>query len=315
MTARPRTIRRSRAATRGAATASLIALAFVASSCAGTPERAPAAVGQPRAAATTETAVSDYPQYVALGDSYTAAPLVPVTDTTNGCLRSDSNYPSLVAAAMPGTTLVDVSCSGADSAAMVGAQQIGGQSQPAQFDALTEEIDLVTVGIGGNDFNLFGRLLGQCVVRGGATADADSCEADLGPQGRAQVERDLTTISSYLTSIVTGIRDRAPGATVVVVGYPQIVPATGTCPELLPLAPADYAYARELNEKLAAAVKSGALAAKAEYVDVFRASEGHDICSGDPWINGRDSKFGQALAFHPFAAEQAAVAKLVLAKL
>ena len=42
-----------------------------------------------------------YRSYVALGDSYTAAPLVPSTDTSNGCLRSSGNYPSLVAAAMP----------------------------------------------------------------------------------------------------------------------------------------------------------------------------------------------------------------------
>jgi hypothetical protein len=37
--------------------------------------------------------------YVALGDSYTAGPLIPVQETTPlGCLRSDHNYPHLVAA-------------------------------------------------------------------------------------------------------------------------------------------------------------------------------------------------------------------------
>ena len=251
MTVRSRTPARLTALTGG-----LLALALAASGCTrGVADSGPA---EPTSPPTSAAATSAYPLYVALGDSYTAAPLVPVTDTSNGCLRSDGNYPSLVAASMPGTTLVDVSCSGADSTSMVGVQQTGGQSQPAQFDALTEDTDLVTVGIGGNDFNLFGTLLGQCVVRGDAAPDKGGCAAELGPKGKAKIDRQLKTITSYLTSIVIGIRDRSPDATVVVVGYPQIVPASGTCPELLPLAEADYPYARELNEELAGAVRSGA---------------------------------------------------------
>src|SRR6478672_1383292 len=93
-------------------------------------------------------------RYVALGDSYTAAPFVPLTQLSNGCLRSSDNYPALVAAGMPGTRLVDVSCSGADTASMTGIQRIEGADQPPQFDALTRGTDLVTVGIGGNDFHL-----------------------------------------------------------------------------------------------------------------------------------------------------------------
>lgn len=69
-------------------------------------------------------------------------------------------------------------------------------------------------------------------------------------------------------------------------GYPQIIPASGTCPDLLPLATGDYAYARRINELLASTVQEAARASGAEYVDVFRASAGHDICAKDPWING-----------------------------
>ena len=56
----------------------------------------------------------------------------------------------------------------------------------------------------------------------------------------------------------------------------------------------------------------GARKAKAEYVDVYALTEGHDICSDDPWIAGRDTVPGQALAFHPFAAEQQAVAEEIV---
>ena len=39
-------------------------------------------------------------RYVALGDSYTAGPLIPTTDLAGGCARSDHNYPTLVADAV-----------------------------------------------------------------------------------------------------------------------------------------------------------------------------------------------------------------------
>ena len=39
-------------------------------------------------------------RYVALGDSFTSGPLVPTTDLADGCLRSDGNYPSLLATSL-----------------------------------------------------------------------------------------------------------------------------------------------------------------------------------------------------------------------
>src|SRR5918998_3913984 len=49
--------------------------------------------------------------YTALGDSYTAGPLIPnQTGDPPGCLRSDRNYPHLVANALK-LSLTDVSCS------------------------------------------------------------------------------------------------------------------------------------------------------------------------------------------------------------
>ena len=55
---------------------------------------------------------------------------------------------------------------------------------------------------------------------------------------------------------------------------------------------------------------------KATYIDVLEASAGHDICAGaDAWVNGFDTDVTRALAFHPFAEEQQAVADLILAKL
>ena len=42
---------------------------------------------------------------------------------------------------------------------------------------------------------------------------------------------------------------------------------------------------------------------------------GHEICSADPWVNGRRTDQERALAFHPFAEGQQAVADQILATL
>jgi hypothetical protein len=107
------------------------------------------------------------------------------------------------------------------------------------------------------------------------------------------------------------VRDRSPHARVVVVGYPQIIPESGTC-ELLPLADGDYAFARQVNERLDRAVERGADDAHADFVDLWEPTAGHDICAADPWINGRVTSATTALAYHPLAVEQEHVAQLVL---
>ena len=72
--------------------------------------------------------------YVALGDSYTAGPVIPVQQTDPlGCLRSDHNYPHLVAAALGVSTFRDPSCSGAETGDMTNAQDVDPGPNPPQF--------------------------------------------------------------------------------------------------------------------------------------------------------------------------------------
>lgn len=251
----------------------------------------------------------EFPRYVALGDSYTAAPLVPETDRSDGCLRSSGNYPSLVAEAFEGTALADVSCSGADTTSLIGVQRtFDGAAQPAQLDAVTEDTSLVTLSIGGNDFGLFSALVGGCAQLAQTDPDGSPC-TDVGVGEATEV---LAKIEQRVASVVEGIRDRAPDARILVVGYPQIVPQGKESCDALPLAAGDLPFARTVNEGLADALAEGARRAKTEYVDVYSLTEGHDICSDDPWIAGRDTVPGQALAFHPFAAEQQAVAEEIV---
>ncbi|WP_028637990.1 SGNH/GDSL hydrolase family protein [Nocardioides sp. URHA0032] len=255
-----------------------------------------------------------YDQYVALGDSYTAAPLVPPTDTSTICLRSGVNYPALVAQAMPGTALTDVSCSGASTRNTFSPQVGRTGSVPPQFDALRRTTDLVTIGLGGNDGQLFGGVLGRCMQIARTDPGGDPCTRSFRRDDPDLLHTTLAGIERHIADVVRGVRERSPHARILVVGYPQIIPETGTC-DLLPLADGDYPFARSINEGLDRAVRRGAVQGDAEYVDLWHLTAGHDICADDPWINGRVTSAETALAYHPLAVEQEQVAQAILDQL
>ena len=48
------------------------------------------------------------------------------------------------------------------------------------------------------------------------------------------------------------------------------------------------------------------------FLDVARATEGHDICASDPWVAGAAVEPGRGAApWHPYVEEQQAVADLL----
>src|SRR6476660_3175296 len=108
--------------------------------------------------------------YVALGDSYSAAPANSVQDNNPpGCDRSDHNYPHLVAPSLNVTTFRDVSCSGAETTDMTASQSVSPPPNPApQFDALDSNTRAVSLTIGGNDIG-FTDIIKNCAspVNGG----------------------------------------------------------------------------------------------------------------------------------------------------
>lgn len=277
--------------------------------CGSDPESAPPP-GPAEATGSPASAPTAYDRYVALGDSYTAAPLVPPTDTSTTCLRSGVNYPALVAEAMAGTELTDVSCSGAATENMTAPQRGMTGAVPPQFDALRRGTDLVTIGLGGNDDGLFAAVLGQCTELASSDPTGSPCSARF----EGQTDASLDEIRSNLADVVSGVRERSPKARILLVGYPQIVPESGSCDDL-PLAEGDYVFARQVNEDLNEAVEEAAGDTEAEYVDIWEPSAGHDICGDEPWINGRVTSAERALAYHPLAVEQRAVADLVLERL
>jgi lysophospholipase L1-like esterase len=247
-------------------------------------------------------------KYVALGDSYASAPLVPVTDVANGCFRSSNNYASLVARKLK-ADLEDRSCGAAVIADLSRSQY---PDVPAQLTALKADTNLVTIGIGGNDQDVFAQLTNRCPKLSASDPKGAPCEEALSRGGKDVLLTAIAKTRTRLTTAVTEIQERAPQAQVLVVGYPQIVSADHICAKL-PLARGDYAYGEKVSRALNDALRAAAEATGSTYVDVYAASKGHDVCAADPWVNGSVTDQKRAAAYHPFAAEQKAVADLVLA--
>lgn len=226
--------------------------------------------------------------YVALGDSYTAAPGEGPGNVAP-CNRSDDNYPHLLAQEID-ATLDDVSCSGATLDDLTSAQAAG---VAPQVDAVTPSTRLITLGIGGNDLDLTG-FATQCASGGDCNAAA------------SQLLGRITALGQRLIGVVAQLRSRAPSARVVLVGYPLIV-AEG-CSEA-PVSDQDVALLVKVNTALDRALSSAAHTSHVGYADLLTPSKGHDICGAEPWIAGISGDGAQPL--HPKAAEQKAVAAVV----
>jgi len=269
-------------------------------------------------AAPADAGGTTYREYVALGDSYTSAPFVPIPDLLSlGCARSYSNYPKMVAAALGIYHFTDVSCGGADTTNMLNPQTtVLGTARP-QFDALTPETDLVTVGIGGNDFGVFGSVVGTCPGLRASDPAGAPCKAHFTVDGVDTLKAKIAQTETRIATVVQGIKQRSPKATIVLVGYPKIAPEHGTCPDILPFADGDYAYLYSIEEALNAAVSNAAAATGATYVDTFGPSTGHDACAPDgvAWIQGKDLNLLRAANYHPRYEGQAGVASLTFKKL
>lgn len=247
--------------------------------------------------------------YVALGDSYGAGPLVPeVRSDPFGCGRSTNNYPAYLAGYLEVATYRDVSCSGARSRHLRRSQAVlfGGGSNPPQLDALSSTTDLVTLGIGGNDFGLFGEMIVTCTQLREGDPDGSPCRDHFLRRIDGDLVdtklRDARRIRDHLSRALRGIHVRAPEASVYVVGYPRLLPTVGTC-DAVPFAAGDYEWGRRVERVLNRSLRRAAEGGDATYVDLYPATRGHDACAGaDAWINGSRTVMGVAAAFHPLQA-------------
>ena len=253
---------------------------------------------------------------VALGDSYTAGDLLPLdlAATPLGCARSTRAYPTLVASALK-ATLVDASCTGAGVADMTGAQDTHLGTNAAQLNALAPDDSLVMLTLGGDDMG-FWSTLNTCMELSITDPFGSPCKSHFTSGGTDQLAARVTAEASKMTSVLTGIRARAPQARIVVVGYPDLFPQSGGCWPAVPITSGDVAYLRSIEVQLNAMLAAGATAAGATFADTYTPTIGHDVCQS-PTVKDVEGLVPTSLSypFHPNARGQAAIAAAVLAAL
>ncbi|GAB2762901.1 SGNH/GDSL hydrolase family protein [Amycolatopsis magusensis] len=249
------------------------------------------------------SAAPAYEHYVALGDSYTSGPLIPFMRLDPlGCARSTNNYPSFLARNLDVGSFTDVSCGGADTTNMTAAQSVPLGSNPPQFNALKADTDLVTIGIGGNDYGVFGTLVGDCPPLREQDPTGSPCRDKFTVDGVDTIKQRIEQTGTRVTAVLDGVHERSPNAKVVLVGYPRIGPPTGTCPNILPFADGDLRWLDSVEQELNGALaKAAAEDGDTTFVDMYPASLGHDACApgGAAWIQGKDINLLAALNYHP----------------
>jgi hypothetical protein len=221
--------------------------------------------------------------YVSLGDSYAAGPLIPNPVLPLGCLKSDHNYPHLAAPGL-GLTLRDPSCSGATTADMTNPQsiEIDGPNPP-QFNSLDAETQVVSLTIGGNDIG-FSEVAESCIT---LNPFSHPCKDKYDPGGHDILAERIAETAPKVAAVLEGIHTRSPAAKVYVVNYPAIFPETGSgCWPQMPIGFQDVPYLRSVEQNLDAMLATQAAAHGATLVNWYNASIGHDACKSSSvrWV-------------------------------
>ncbi len=264
--------------------------------------------------ATAEPGQAPVQRYVALGDSYAAGPLVPIpTGQPAGCLRSNQNYPSVVAKELDVADFRDVSCSGATTENITGPQSVPLGQNPPQLEAVTPDTQLVTISIGGNDIG-FGDIVTECAKRSPLQPTGSACKDHYTAGGTDELAQRIDEAAPDVARVLDGIDERSPDARVLLVGYPAILPDEGPgCFPLVPYSPGDVDYLRGVEKRLNAMLADQASRSGAEFVDTYTPSIGHDACQppGTKWVEGLVPT-APAAPVHPNALGMRAIGEMVV---
>lgn len=252
--------------------------------------------------------------YVALGDSYSsAAGVAPfVVGAPPTCSRSQLNYAHDIAARTMPSSFTDVTCSGAKTSDFFTSQ---GAGIAPQLDAVTRGTRLVTMTIGGNDEGVFVNSFFGCATVSATNVMGNPCQQRYGSTFTDQI---VNQTYPHLVAALTAVRQKAPAATVVILGYPQVLPPVGelSCYPSMPIAMGDVPWLNHEEAVLNAVVSQAAQQTGARFVDMTATSTGHDVCQpiGTRWV---EPAIGPVNAYpvHPNATGEAAMATATLRSL
>jgi hypothetical protein len=227
--------------------------------------------------------------YVALGDSFASGVGTRSYDDASGaCLRSAKAYPVVVAERL-GLTLRHKACSGADVAHV----------RDHQLGALSATTSRVTLQVGGNDAG-FSDVIVTCAQ----PSWSSDCNAAV---DRAQ--RFIAgTLGERLDGLYALVSRRAPGARVVVVGYPRLF-AGEDCNAGTWFSPKEMERLNTTADQLNARIRERAVAAGFGFVNPTKAYLGHAVCADVEWVNGLSKPVRES--YHPNVRGQRGYSRLV----
>lgn len=235
--------------------------------------------------------------YTALGDSIAAGAGLASSDVV--CLRSTQAYPYTVAA-KTGLTLQHLACSGAKVDEGIYGSQKTGEGQPAQLNQAFSggTPSLITLTIGANDAR-WTQFIRQCYyVRCGYKIDTGRFAAYL-----IDLKLELNIAMAKISTLSKGTPPR-----VIVTGYYNPLSKV-SCSDTEGLTGTEITWLKGRTKALNSAI-SGVIS-KYSYARYTPTSfAGHELCSSDPWIQG----LSDPMPFHPNAAGQQAIARIVTAK-
>ena len=241
-------------------------------------------------------------------------------DSHNRCRRSASSYAEQTYNSADfefAGGFTAVYCSGATQDDLDDPNDSNDAEGP-QLDALNDDTSLVTMSIGGNDLG-FGEVLAACVLNGGSgVAWTSGCQSDWNDT----LDQRLEDLRPELIDLYTRIREQAPNARVVIMGYPRLFndPPGEELNNMLYRE--DQAWMNSKADELNAMLREACRDAGVEFIDPTAAFLGHGVGApdGEQWINDLDWG-GPGLAvtdpssFHPNAQGHAAMADLLAEQL
>ena len=200
--------------------------------------------------------------YVAMGDSYSSGVGTGSYTLDSACKRSVYAYPYLFAQKHTMGSFAFVACSGAKTTDMIA----------NQVPSLSTSTNLVTMTIGGNDIG-FANLIEQCTLSNCATTLVNTT-ANL-----------ATTLGPALNTAFSAVRNAAPNATVIVLGYPHVF-STASCFGTLGISSTEEKDADALSDALDSLISGYAATYHFTYESALVPWTGHAVCSSSAWLNG-----------------------------
>jgi len=222
--------------------------------------------------------------YVALGDSYSSGVGAGSYISSSGsCDRSTNAYSQLWANSRHPASYVSVACSGATTQDVLN----------NQISALSSSTTLVSITIGGNDVG-FSSVMQTCVL--------DSDSACLNAINTA-MNQAKTILPGRLANTFAAIRQAAPSAHVVVLGYPELYDLGHSwyCPGL---SGTDRTALNNAADLLDTEISTAAHNAGDTFADVRGNFHGHELCDFfNEWLHSVDvTDVGDS--YHPNASGQ-----------